>query len=253
MEELFTTQALISLLTLTALEIVLGIDNVIFISLIADRMPEKQEDKTRIIGLIGAMVVRVLLLLGITTMIKLGETELFVVFGESISIRDLILIVGGLFLIGKSTSEIHNKVEHEGYADPDSKSITMLKAVVQIILVDIVFSFDSILTAVGLVEQVEIMIVAVIISIGVMMIFAKSISDFIEANPTFKILALAFLVLVGFLLVMEGVGQHVPKGYVYFAIAFSFAVEMLNTRIRKKTSTQKRLSVQEIKQNMDNE
>lgn len=233
MEVLLSTEGLISLLTLAFLEIILGIDNIIFISIITEKLPEAQEGKGRILGLMIAMLVRVMLLLGLTALLEADKIELFSLFGHGISIRDLILILGGLFLIGKSTSEIHNSVESGEIEDKESKSITMMKAIVQIVLIDIVFSFDSILTAVGLVEHVEIMIVAVVISMLVMIAFAKIISDFIENNPTFKMLALSFLVLVGFLLVMEGFGFHIPKGYVYFAIAFSFAVELLNMRVRK--------------------
>ena len=234
MEVLFSTEGLISLVTLAALEIILGIDNVIFISIITEKLPESQENKGRIIGLMFAMVVRVLLLLGLTTLLEVGNKELFSFMEHGISIRDLILIFGGLFLLGKSTAEIHSSVESGEIEDVESKSITMLKAVAQIVLIDIVFSFDSILTAVGLVENVEIMIVAVIISMFTMIGFAKIISDFIENNPTFKMLALSFLVLVGFLLVMEGFDFHIPKGYIYFAIGFSFTVELLNLRVRKR-------------------
>ena len=233
MEHLLSSAGLISLFTLTMLEIILGIDNVIFISIITEQLPEKQEKKARIMGLLIAMVVRVLLLLALTKIIAWGGIEVFSAFGHSLSVRDLILLVGGLFLIAKSTSEIHKKMEEEDLSDNDSKSITMLQAIVQIVLIDIVFSFDSILTAVGLVEHVEVMIVAVIISMLVMISFSQLISDFIERNQTFKILALAFLVLVGFLLVLEGFHKEVPKGYVYFAIAFAFTVELINTRIRK--------------------
>lgn len=236
MEVLLTTEGLISLLTLAALEIILGIDNVIFISIITEKLPPHQESKGRIIGLMFAMIVRVLLLLGLTSLL---EVATYVVYASeayelSITVKDLVLILGGLFLLAKSTSEIHSSVESGHVVDTDTKSISLSKAIVQIVLIDIVFSFDSILTAVGLVEQVEIMIVAVIISMIVMIAFAKIISDFIESNPTFKMLALSFLVLVGFLLVLDGFGRHVPKGYVYFAIAFSFAVELLNMRMRKK-------------------
>jgi len=240
MEDLLTTQALISLLTLTVLEIILGIDNVIFISIITDRLPEHQEDKGRVIGLMFALIVRILLLLGLSTLMTVGTKELFQVnLGQdepvSISIRSLILICGGLFLIAKSTSEIHHKMEEEGHGDSDSHSITMLKAILQIVAIDVVFSFDSILTAVGLVQDVKIMIIAVVISMAVMIAFAKKVSEFIEAHPTFKVLALSFLVLVGFLLTIEGLGVHVSKGYVYFAIAFSFIVEIINSKIRKKS------------------
>lgn len=233
MEHLLSSAGLISLLTLTALEIILGIDNVIFISIITEQLPKVQEKKARIMGLLIAMLVRVLLLLALTHIIALGETELFNLFDHSISVRDLILLVGGLFLIAKSTSEIHKKMEEEESIGKDSKSMTMFQAISQIVLIDIVFSLDSILTAVGLVEHVEIMIIAVIISMLVMIAFSQVISDFIASHPTFKILALAFLVLVGFLLVLEGFHQEIPKGYVYFAIAFAFTVEIVNTRIRK--------------------
>ena len=244
MEELFTTQALVSLLTLAALEIILGIDNVIFISIITDRLPESQEDKGRVIGLVMALVVRILLLLGLSTLLEVGTTTLFTLdlwqeTPTEFSIRSLILLFGGLFLIAKSTSEIHHKMEEAGHEDVDSQSITMLKAVVQIVIIDVVFSFDSILTAVGLVKDVKIMIIAVIISMAVMIAFAKKVSDFIEKNPTFKVLALSFLVLVGFLLVVEGFNVHVSKGYVYFAIAFSFIVEIINSKIRKNKDKRK--------------
>ncbi|MGB0525146.1 MAG: TerC family protein [Flammeovirgaceae bacterium] len=234
MEVLFSTEGLISLLTLAALEIILGIDNVIFISIITEKLPEHQEKKGRVLGLMIALGVRVLLLLGLTTLLEYGLKPLFTLFEQEISIRDLILILGGLFLLGKSTAEIHSSVESGELEDQESKSISLPRAIVQIVLIDIVFSFDSILTAVGLVEHVLIMVVAVVISMVVMIAFSGIISDFIEKHPTFKMLALAFLVLVGFLLMLEGLDQHVPKGYVYFAIAFSFAVELLNMRVRKK-------------------
>lgn len=236
MDYLFSSAGLISLFTLTALEIILGIDNVIFISLVTEKLPQHQENRARVIGLLIAMVVRIGLLLALTTIIKLGQTEAFNIFNHGFTYKDLILIAGGLFLLAKSVTEIHNKVEEGNLEDDESKSSSFLQAIAQIVLIDIVFSFDSILTAVGLVssEQVLIMIVAVVISMLVMIGFSKVISDFINANPTFKVLALSFLVLVGFLLMLEGFHQEVPKGYVYFAIGFSFTVEFINTNIRKK-------------------
>jgi predicted tellurium resistance membrane protein TerC len=241
MEELFTSAALVSLLTLTALEIVLGIDNVIFISIIAGKLPEGERDKARNLGLLIALLVRVALLLGITWIIGLTTPLITLGFLEwfdldpHLSGRDLILLVGGLFLIGKTTSEIHHKLEDSGaHGQVVKQGLTMGSAILQIVLIDIVFSFDSILTAVGLVKHVEIMIAAVVISLGIMMLAAKSIGDFVERHPTLKMLALSFLVLIGFLLVIEAFNVHVPKGYVYFAMAFSFIVELLNMKARKK-------------------
>lgn len=242
MEELFTSAGLISLFTLTALEIVLGIDNIIFISIIAGKLPEHQRGQARTIGILAALGVRVLLLLGITWIVGLTAPIFSLGFLESLGVdpdlsgRDLILLAGGLFLLAKSTSEIHHKVEgaHEGASQAAVASLTA--AIAQIIIVDIVFSFDSILTAIGLVKSVLIMIIAVILSMSVMLFAAKSISDFVEKHPALKILALAFLVLIGFLLVVEAFDVHVPKGWIYFAMAFSFIVELLNMRFRKNTS-----------------
>ncbi|SFE64934.1 TerC family protein [Thermoflexibacter ruber] len=243
-DALFTTQGLISLLTLTALEIVLGIDNIIFISIIADKLPESSRKSARLVGLCCALIVRIFLLFTITWIIGLKE-DLFVIKIEAleiytgISVRDLILFFGGLFLMGKSTSEIHAKmeeVENEGLIE--KKKASFFVVIIQIVLVDIVFSFDSILTAIGLVppEQVGIMISAVVVSMGVMMLAVGKISDFVNQHPTIKMLALSFLIMIGMLLVGESVDFHIPKGYIYFAMAFAFSMEMLNIRLRKKAA-----------------
>ena len=234
MEIFLQSETWIALLTLTFLEIVLGIDNIIFISIVTDKLPAHQQAKGRNIGLALALIFRVALLLGITWII--GFTEpLFSVFEQEISGRDLILLMGGLFLLGKSTSEIHHKLEGQSDdREPSSKvAMSMASALVQIVLLDMVFSFDSILTAIGLTQHVEIMIVAVVLSMIVMMLFSGVISRFINERPTLQILALAFLILIGFMLMIEALGFHVPKGYIYFAVAFSLIVEMINMRLRK--------------------
>jgi predicted tellurium resistance membrane protein TerC len=243
-DALLTTQGLISLLTLTALEIVLGIDNIIFISIIADKLPKASRKMARIVGLSCALVVRICLLFAITWIIGLKE-DLFTINNDTldihtgISVRDLILLFGGLFLMAKSTSEIHSKMEEAGHEEgAKKKQVSFALVIVQIVLVDIVFSFDSILTAIGLVppEQVGIMIAAVIVSMGVMMTAVGKISDFVNEHPTIKMLALSFLIMIGMLLVGEAVDVHIPKGYVYFAMAFAFMMEMLNIRLRKRTA-----------------
>ncbi len=240
-EIFLTSEGLISLFTLTILEIILGIDNIIFITIIAGKLPGEQKDKARNIGILLALGVRILLLFGITWIIGLTEPIFSLPFLNSIDIdpdfsgRDLILLFGGLFLIGKSTAEIHDKLEGEEHTGGNVVTRSLTKAIIQIVLIDIVFSFDSILTAVGLVKEISIMIAAVVISLTIMLFAAKSIGDFVDKHPTLKMLALSFLVLIGFLLVIEAFGEHVPKGYVYFAMAFSFIVEMLNIRIRRKT------------------
>ena len=233
MEVIFSGEGLIALLTLTFLEIVLGVDNIIFISIVSNKLPAHQQAKARNIGLALAMVFRVGLLLGITWII--GFTEpLFTVFEHGVSGRDLILAAGGLFLLAKSTSEIHHKIEGENHTDESSaKRASLGPTIVQIVLLDMVFSFDSILTAVGLTKEVTIMIIAVIISIGIMMIFAGAISRFINDHPTLQILALSFLILIGFMLIVEALHYEVPKGYIYFAVGFSLLVEVLNMRFRK--------------------
>ncbi|CAD7287922.1 TerC family protein [Campylobacter suis] len=227
-------EAWLSLVTLTALEIVLGIDNIIFIAILVAKLPEHQRDKGRILGLGFAMATRVLLLLSLFWIMKL-TTPLFSVFGFEITGRDLVLILGGLFLIAKSTTEIHSSVGGEEHEHKDGKTYASFAMVItQIAILDIVFSLDSVITAVGMADHIEIMILAVIIAVGVMMVASKSISHFVDNNPTIKILALAFLILIGFSLVGEGLGLHVPKGYIYFAMAFSLIVEIINIYARKK-------------------
>lgn len=238
MEVLLTSEGIIALLTLTFLEIVLGVDNIIFISIISNRLPEHQQTKTRNLGLFLALIMRIGLLLGISWII--GFTEpLFTVLEHDISIKDLILIVGGLFLIGKSTTEIHESLEIEEHEEKKKVAISMSKVILQIVALDMVFSFDSILTAVGLTTEVTIMIVAVIIAMIVMMTFAGRISNFINKHPSLQMLAMSFLILIGFMLVLEGIGEHIPKGYIYFAVFFSLTVESLNMRRRRKMAAVK--------------
>lgn len=236
MMELFSqAETWIALLTLTFLEIVLGIDNIIFISIVSDKLPESQQKRARNLGLLFALVFRIALLFGITYIIGFSE-PLFEVFNFEISGRDLILIAGGLFLLAKSTSEIHHKLEGDVEEQGVKARATISAVIFQIILLDAVFSIDSILTAVGLTEHIIIMIIAVVISIGVMMLFAGPISRFINKHPTLQMLALSFLILIGFMLIVEGLHVHVPKGYIYFAVFFSMIVEILNMRLRKKSS-----------------
>jgi len=230
----------IAFFTLTALELVLGIDNIIFISILVDRLPPKTREKARKTGLFFAMFMRIGLLLLLSWIV--GATEpLFSVLGKDVSPRDLILICGGVFLLWKSTQEIHQLLEGEEGAEVNTVKATLSAIVLQIIIIDIVFSLDSIITAVGMVENVSVMIAAVIASVGLMMLFAKSIGDFVTEHPTIKMLALSFLLVVGMALVADGIGHHVPKGYIYFAMAFSLGVEMLNLRLRKKRSEPVRL------------
>jgi len=227
--------AWLGLLTLTALEIVLGIDNIIFISILSSKLREEEQPKARRLGLMGAFVTRVLLLLGIAWVVRLTR-PLFELWGSEISGRSLILIVGGLFLIGKATYEIHGKLEGEDEHAGEKKVFPQLGAVVfQIMLVDIVFSLDSVITAVGMVDHVSIMIGANIIALVVMLAAATPIATFVDRHPTIKMLALSFLLLIGTNLVAEGFGVHIPKGYTYFAMGFSVFVELLNLRMRKKT------------------
>jgi predicted tellurium resistance membrane protein TerC len=236
MEIFLESSTYVSLITLTFLEIVLGIDNIIFISILTGRLPKEQQEKGRIIGLSLAIVFRIILLLFIFWIVGLVE-PLFTVFGWPISGRDLILIAGGLFLMAKSTTEIHTKLQgaEETAKDASQKKISFSGVIIQIILLDLVFSFDSVITAVGLVSHISIMIIAVLLSLGVMLIFATKVSDFIHKHPTMKMLALSFLLMIGLLLFVEGFHVSVPKGYVYFAMAFSFVVELLNLRLRKKS------------------
>ena len=234
MEALFASENLVALLTLTLLEIVLGIDNVIFISILAGKLPEQDRKKARLIGLSLALGARILLLLSISWVMQL-QSDLFTAFDHGISGKDLVLILGGLFLVGKATHEIHSKFDHDPHA-PDVKKAGFATVVVQILLIDIVFSLDSVITAVGMVNEVAIMITAVVVSIGIMMAFAGSIGAFVERHPSIKMLALSFLILIGVMLVAQGFDQKINKGYIYFAMAFSLAVELLNLRFRKKSA-----------------
>ena len=227
-------QAWAALATLTALEIVLGIDNIIFISILASRLKPDEQGRARQLGLTAALVMRILLLLSIAWIIRL-TAPLFTVFGQEISGRDLVLILGGLFLLAKSTHEIHARLEGEQGSAHAKVAPTLASVIVQIMLLDIVFSLDSVITAVGMVDEVPVMITAVVIAVAVMMLSAGSISGFVERHPTVKMLALSFLLLVGMALVAEGLDQHIPKGYIYFAMAFSVMVEMLNLRASRKT------------------
>lgn len=234
MEDILTLNNLISFISLTLMEVVLGIDNIIFISILTARLPAHQQDKGRMIGLVLALLIRIILLFALSWLIGLNKA-IFTIFDFGVTGRDLILIGGGLFLIYKSTSEIHAKLEGSEEHTKNIKLLTLQSAIFQIIMLDIVFSFDSILTAIGLVDEVYIMIAAVIIAMGVMIASAKTISEFINKHPTLKMLALSFLLLIGVLLLVEGFHAHVPKGYIYFAIFFSLSVELLNMRLRKKT------------------
>jgi predicted tellurium resistance membrane protein TerC len=226
-------QSWIALLTLTVLEIVLGIDNIIFISILSGKLPPEQQAKARTLGLTLALVTRILLLCSIFLLTKLTN-DLFVVLGQGISGKDLVLILGGLFLIWKSVHEIHGTLEGEEHAQSAKVKATLTAVIAQIIVIDIVFSLDSVITAVGMVSNIAVMIAAVIIAMGVMLVSAGSISSFVNRHPTVKMLAISFLLLIGVVLVAEGLGQHISKGYIYFAMAFSFVVEMLNMRARTK-------------------
>ncbi len=228
-------QLWMALLTLTALEIVLGIDNIIFIAILAGRLPEHLQAKGRTIGLVLAMIMRIGLLFSITLIMKL-TAPLFAVLGSEISGRDIILILGGLFLLGKSTLEIHGNLEGEEAHDETKttrRTVSFRGVIIQIMLLDIVFSLDSVITAIGLADQLSVMVAAIVIAVIFMMFLAGGISRFVEGHPTIKILALSFLLLVGISLVGEGLDMHIPKGYIYFAMAFSIFVESLNLRIRK--------------------
>ncbi|SEF30833.1 TerC family protein [Variovorax sp. NFACC27] len=235
LELLTDPQVWIAFATLTALELVLGIDNIIFISILVDKLPLAQREFARRIGLFMAMFMRIGLLLVLAWIVGL-VTPLFTVFSQEISGRDLILILGGLFLIWKSTSEVHQSLEGEHEQKQSAAKATFASVILQIMIIDLVFSLDSIITAVGMVDDVRVMIAAVIASVLLMMLFAGPIGRFVSAHPTIKMLALSFLVVVGVVLVAEGFDNHVPKGYVYFAMAFSLTVEMLNIRMRKKAA-----------------
>lgn len=232
MELLTNPEAWIAFLTLTALEIVLGIDNIVFISILSGKLPVGQQKRARQIGLSLALVGRILLLLSLSWLIGLSA-PLFQVLGEEVSGRDLILLAGGLFLVGKSTYEMHESLEGEAGHKSARVAATLPSVLVQILLLDIVFSLDSVITAVGMVDWLAVMVAAIVVAIGVMLVFAEAISGFIHRHPTLKMLALAFLLLIGVTLVAEGLGHHVPKGYIYFAMAFSVFVELLNLRLLK--------------------
>ena len=237
MEIFLHSEAWIALLTLSLLEIVLGIDNIIFISLLTNKLPEERRATARSAGIGAALIFRVAMLLGITWII--GFTQpIFTVFEFTATGRDLVLLAGGLFLIAKSTSEIHHKVEQKGSSSDKAKMTragtrSFGSIILQIALLDIVFSFDSILTAIGMTDEILIMIIAVVISLIIMLIFSGRIARFIEKHPTLQVLALAFLILIGFVLIADGLHQHISKGYIYFAVAFSLAVEAINIRVRR--------------------
>ncbi len=232
MDALFTADNLIALATLTALEVVLGVDNVIFISILAGKLPADQQARARRVGLMAAMVMRILLLFSLAWIVRLTE-PLFSVLGRGISGRDLILLGGGLFLIAKATIEIHEKLEGVEGERSARVAPSFGAVIVQIMLLDIVFSLDSVITAVGMADSIAVMVVAVIIAVGIMMLSAGSVSEFVQRHPTVKVLALSFLMLIGLSLVGEGLGHHIPKGYIYFAMGFSVFVELINLRLRK--------------------
>ena len=232
MEWLTDPQAWIGFLTLAALEIVLGIDNVIFISILAGKLPPAQQDKARRVGLLLAMGMRILLLLSLSWIVRL-TAPLFTVLGQEISGRDLVLILGGLFLLAKSTREIHERLEGEEGEKSNKVAASLQAVLIQIMLLDIVFSLDSVITAVGMVDEIGVMIAAVVVAVGFMFIFAKPIGEFVERHPTVKMLALSFLLMIGIALIADGLDQHIPKGYIYFAMAFSVMVELLNLRAKK--------------------
>jgi predicted tellurium resistance membrane protein TerC len=233
MELLTSPEAWIAFATLTALELVLGIDNIIFISILVDKLPKERREFARRLGLFMAMFMRIALLLVLAWIVGLVK-PLFTVLGQEISGRDLILILGGLFLVWKSTTEIHGSLEGEEGHTAAAVKATFAAVILQIMIIDLVFSLDSIITAVGMVDDVRVMVAAVIASVALMMLFASPIGRFVSDHPTIKMLALSFLVVVGVVLIAEGFDHHVPKGYVYFAMAFSLGVEMLNIRMRKR-------------------
>jgi predicted tellurium resistance membrane protein TerC len=235
MAELLTLNALAAFATLTVLEIVLGIDNIVVVAIVANRLPQEQRDRARTTGLLLAMVFRIGLLFAITLVMRLSDT-LFTLMEHEYSGKDLIMIAGGVFLLAKATKELHATVEGEAHGGAGAVATTFAKAIVTIVVMDVVFSIDSVLTAIGLSEQFTIMVAAIVISVIIMIIFAGSVSRFIARHPTTKILALAFLLLIGVLLVVDGFGTHVPRGYVYFALGFSVLVEAFNIRMKAKRS-----------------
>jgi len=242
--DFFTADVIVGFLTLLALEIVLGIDNIVFLSILAGKLPVNQQKKARQIGLALALLMRIGLLLTLSAIIKLVD-PLFTVVGQEISGRDLILLIGGLFLIGKSTYEIHDKLEgHEGHASAKTAA-SFASVIIQIGLLDIVFSLDSVITAVGMVDQIEVMIAAVVVAVGVMLVAAGTVSAFVDRHPTVKILALSFLLLIGVSLMVEGLHRHIPKGYIYFAMGFSLFVESINLRAGRKRAEKAAAAVEE--------
>ena len=245
MAELLTMESLVALLTLTALEIVLGIDNIVFIAILVQRLPTAVQARARRLGLLGAMLTRILLLFSITWIMRL-TTPLFTVLAHPVSARDLILMAGGLFLIGKATMEIHEKLDVPG-AEEKTQAMTVSVSfggvILQIMVLDIVFSLDSVITAVGMAQHVAIMVAAVVAAVGIMLIAAGGVSRFIDKNPTLKMLALSFLLLIGVVLVAEGFGKHIEKGYIYFAMAFSLGVELLNLRVLRNMGLGRRKKV----------
>ena len=228
----FTTSGLLALITLTFLEIVLGVDNVIFISILSSKLPESRRGQARRVGLLAAMGMRILLLLSVVWIVRL-TAPLFSIFGRPVSGRDLILIGGGLFLLAKATIEIHESLEGEEGHCSSRVGPSFAAVITQIVLLDIVFSLDSVITAVGMADEITIMVTAVILAVGVMMFSARPISSFVNRHPTVKILALSFLLLIGVSLVGDGLGMHIPKGYIYFAMCFSVFVEVINLRVRR--------------------
>lgn len=239
MELFLSFETWVAIATLTFLEIVLGIDNIIFISIVTNKLPENQQGSTRTIGLAAALIFRILLLIGISWIIGFSK-PLFTFLSFEISVRDLILGMGGIFLLTKSTSEIHHKIEDTTEYEKKSinKKYGIIGIITQIVMLDIIFSFDSILTAVGMTAHLSIMIIAVVIAIGIMMVASGAISRFINNHPTLQMLALSFLILIGFMLILEAIGIHVPKGYIYFAVFFSLFVEILNMKLRRKPKYQ---------------
>lgn len=238
LEPLMSVDGLISLMTLAMLEVILGIDNVIFISIISDRVEKEEQNKARILGLLLALGVRIILLIFMSYLAHL-KTDVAVLFDHHFTLRDLVLIAGGVFLVYKSTNEIHEKLEGDEEEKQSSKKLALWNAIVQIILIDIVFSFDSILTAIGLTDHVIIMIIAMAAAMVVMMIFSKAISSFINEHPTVKMLALSFLIMIGVFLIIEAFHYDIPKGYIYFSMFFSLTVEVLNLLVRKRNKAKK--------------
>ena len=232
-EWLFSPEAWIALVTLTALEIVLGIDNIIFISILVGRLPAHQQQKARLLGLSLAMVSRIALLMSLAWVMSLTK-PLFTVMGQGFSLRDLILIGGGLFLFGKITMEIHTSLEGEEEHGGSAVKAQLFSVLLQIMLLDVIFSLDSVITAVGLAQHLPVMVLAIVVAVLIMMFAARPIGDFVDNHPTIKMLALSFLILVGVALMADGLGLHIPKGYIYFAMAFSTCVEMLNLKVRRK-------------------